>query len=281
MNKVTSTLTICAICFGTTLMAQNPVKITQVVEKVSPLKSIELTTGASWDSYKNLNMNMLADRTVNMPDYKSKTQGMEENAYMTSIGLTAGANLIWAKPQLSNSLVDVELRTGASINLMKEGLIEYNDRQSNTTESLMYCFVENDIKVGSDMLVRFGDKSKFSFYTGLGVNASGSFNNKLLEFSNYYVNTGVMNEFNPNVMNTPTDQNTYEGKNVLYARAYIPIGVSVKLLRHLEGTMELKLGKGMEQVVGGNATSFNTGEFGFGLRYNIQKNKAWSIFDFI
>ena len=283
MKKVKLTLTTAAMVFTAMAYAQSNVKITQLATETTSaktsLKSIQFTTGAAWDKYKNLNMDMLADKTVNMPEYQSKTSSMEKSFQMQAIGLNTGVNLIWAKPQLSNDMLAAELRTGAAINLMKESLIEYHNRESGTRESLMYCFVENDIKFNTDLLFRIGDQSKFSLYSGIGVNASGSFGNELLVFSNYFVNQGVMNEFTP--QSSSGEQNTFTGKNVIYARAYIPIGFSMKLFRHFETSAELKLGRGMEQVVGGSASTFKTGDFSFGLRYNIQRNTAPSIFSLL
>ncbi|MDB9882230.1 hypothetical protein OAD66_03755 [Bacteroidia bacterium] len=147
----------------------------------------------------------------------------------------------------------------------------------NGNTSIMYCFVENDLKVGSDILFRIGDESRFTFYTGAGINASTSFDNSLLVFDNYNVETGVINDFSEAGPNTA--QNTYKGKSVVYTRAYIPFGVSLKWFRHLETNMELKAGGGFEQVLGGSASGFKAGEFTVGLRYNIQKHKTPSIFD--
>ena len=214
-----------------------------------------------------------------MPDYKNDVAGMKESITIQSIGLNMGANLIWSRPAHKNEFITTEFRTGMAVNFMKESLIEYYDQSSNSTQSVMYCFVENDIKLNSDLLFRLGGDSKFSMYSGIGANVSSSFNNQLIVFENYGVNPGVMNEYTPS--NMQGDRTMYTGKNVVYGRLYIPIGVTMQVLRHLEVSTELKVGRGIEQVVGGNANTFRTGEFSFGLRYNIQKNKAPSILDFI
>ena len=277
MKKLHATLTLCALGISSIIYAQSTVKITQLVPKVSPLKSIQVTGGFAWDRYDDISMGMLADKTVDMPDFETKTEGMKQNISYFSVGLNTGVNLTWSQPKMSNSVITTEFRTGAAVNLMKESLISYYGSQGSSKQNVMYCFVENDVKVNSDLLFRLGDHRKFTIYSGIGVNASSSFDNQLIEFNNYNVEEGVINDFSSN--SGVLDQNTYKGKNVVYGRAYIPVGASVKLFRHLEASGEVKIGRGIEQVVGGNASTFRTGEFNIGLRYNIQRNKALSIFD--
>ena len=143
----------------------------------------------------------------------------------------------------------------------------------------MFCFVENDVKLSAGLIFRVGEDTKFSMYSGLGANISSSFGNELLVFENHTVETGVVNDFTS--IDNIGSQNSYTGKSIAYGRLYLPIGVSVKLLRHLEANAELKVGQGVEQVIGGSANTFRTGEFSFGVRYNFKKNKAKSILDFI
>ena len=73
--------------------------------------------------------------------------------------------------------------------------------------------------------------------------------------------------------------NVYKGKSVFYQRLYIPIGVDLKIFRHLQGTIEYKIGGGVEEVVGGSVSTFRTGEFNFGMRFNIAKNNVPSTLD--
>jgi hypothetical protein len=142
----------------------------------------------------------------------------------------------------------------------------------------MYCFVENETRLNTEIVWRVGDQSKVTFYGGLGTNLSGSFSNELYVFDNYYNNRTVTgNNFEAASANS-VDQ-TYEGKSVYYQRLYVPIGVDLKMFGHLQGTIEYKMGGGMEQVIGGKVNTFRTGEFNFGMRFNLEKNNTPNILD--
>jgi hypothetical protein len=76
-------------------------------------------------------------------------------------------------------------------------------------------------------------------------------------------------------------ENTFSGKSVMYQRLYVPIGIDLKMFRHLQGTIEYKIGGGLEEVIGGSVSTFRTGEFSFGLRLNIAENNTPSILDYL
>lgn len=279
MNTKKTLLTLSILLSFALANAQKISVVTPKAKQPIKLKAIQFTTGASWDKYSNMSMDMIVNKTKNMPEYEDEIKGMKENLMYSSGGLHSGVNLSLRSPILNNEVLATEWRVGASVTLLKESLVEYSSTRRNTKKnsSMMYCFVENDVKLSSDILFRFGDESLLTFYTGGGVNVSSSFNNNLQVFQDYSVETGVINDFSEAGANN--SQQTYDGKSIAYARAYIPIGLSLKWFRHLESNMEYKFGGGFEQVIGGNATGFKTGEFTIGLRYNIQKNSTPNIFD--
>lgn len=279
MNYKKTLITLLILGCGSMTNAQTISVVQDVVKPLVGLKSIQVYTGIAWDKYQNMNMEMIADRTQNMPNYTDATKDMKQNITYSSLGLGTGVNLSYYLPSLTNSTVSAEYRVGASVNLLKESLVDFTSTENDTRETLMYCFVENDVRINSDLLFTLGDHKKFSIYSGVGINASNSFDNELLIFENYDVETGAMNEFIPTTFNSKMQ--TLEGKSVVYARAYIPMGVKMKVFRHLESSFEVKIGKGFEQVIGGNATSFKTREVSFGLKYNFARNKALSIFDLL
>lgn len=122
------------------------------------------------------------------------------------------------------------------------------------------------------------DESKVTFYAGLGANLSASLANELYVFSDFMNNRSVTgNNFQP--MDFNSVQDTYDGKSVFYQRLYVPVGIDIKMFRHLQGTVEYKIGGGMEKVIGGQTNTFRTGEFNFGLRVNIERNNTPSILD--
>ena len=109
---------------------------------------------------------------------------------------------------------------------------------------------------------------------------SGSFDNDLFVFENFYNSRNITGSNNFESLNTANSvDNVYKGKSVFYQRLYIPIGVDLKIFRHLQGTIEYKIGGGLEEVVGGSVSTFRTGEFNFGMRFNIAKNNVPSILD--
>ena len=134
--------------------------------------------------------------------------------------------------------------------------------------SMMYCFIENEAKLSSDLLFELKTSRTISIYSGVGINTSASFNNKLLIMEDYDVNLGVVNEFTPNG-GVNENKLTLAGKDVIYTRAYLPMGVNLKLYKNLASTFEVKLGYGLEKVVGGNLSGFRTREVSFGLKYNF------------
>ncbi|MDB9882231.1 hypothetical protein OAD66_03760 [Bacteroidia bacterium] len=73
-------------------------------------------------------MEKIAERTQSKPDYKDATKDIRDTPMYSSLGLNTGVNLSYSIPTLSNEAVATEWRSGASITLMKESLIEYDKR---------------------------------------------------------------------------------------------------------------------------------------------------------
>ncbi|MGB0850918.1 MAG: hypothetical protein ACPGTP_06710, partial [Bacteroidia bacterium] len=208
----------------------------------------------------------------------------EGSVYYSSLGGNLGAQVLFTAPKLGNENLVPEVRFGMSMVLGKEAVVEFDDGLNSHTffsnNSLMYCFVENETKFNAEIVWRVNDTKKVTFYSGLGANVSGSFANELYVFRDY-LNNRTISGNNFEAASDNSIENTFSGKSVMYQRLYIPIGVDLKMFRHLQGTIEYKIGGGVEEVIGGSASTFRTGEFNFGMRLNIAKNNTPSILDYL
>ncbi len=186
--------------------------------------------------------------------------------------------MLFIAPTLGNESLIPEVRLGGSVTMGKEAIVEYSNlAQDNSYTSRMYCFVENETKLNAEIVWRDFDQQKITVYGGFGANLSASFNNDLYVFDNF-TNSRTFTGNNFETMDMWNSQdNVFEGNAVFYQRIYFPIGIDIKILRHLQATAEYKFGRGMEQVIGGNLNTFTSGEFNFGLRYNIANNNTPSI----
>lgn len=262
------------LCFSTFSMAQS-------AEKLLKFKGVKADLGVSWDRYKDMSLDWMKARTLRDGAFTDDLSAMDESSvFYSSIGGNIGGQLLFTAPSLGNETFIPEVRIGMFMTLGKEAVVEYWGSQSPTSSlnSLMYCFVENEAKFNGEIVWRVGDTKKVTFYGGLGANVSGSFGNELFVFDDY-LNNRTLTGNNFEQANFNSVQNSYEGKSVFYQRLYIPIGVDLKMFRHLQGTIEYKVGGGLEEVAGGSVSTFRTGEFNFGMRYNIAKNNTPSIID--
>jgi len=259
-------------CSSLLIQAQTPATAAaaEIAKPKTGLKNVQFHFGTAWDQYGKMDMSAIEDRTQNSFEHKNKTQGMTQNVSYSSGGLSAGLNLGFHAPKLSNEFISSSLRFGGSVNLFKESLIDFHNHQApkNETSSMMYCFIENEAKLSSDLLFEIKANRILSLYSGFGLNASGSFGNQLLIFEDHNVNPGVVNEFTPNG-GVNENKQTISGKNVIYTRAYIPMGFNLKLYKNLESTFEVKLGRGIEKVIDGKLSGFKTREVSLGLKYNF------------
>ncbi|PCJ67412.1 MAG: hypothetical protein COA58_03575 [Bacteroidetes bacterium] len=283
MKKVILTLAILAFLSG--------FSFAQEQTSFLKLKGIKGDLGLSWDRYQNMSLDWMKARTAQDGAFTDDLRNMEESEiFYSSLGGNIGTQLLFTAPSLGNEKFIPEVRLGLSMTLGKEAIVDYTNSSFNfdpystsSTDynSLMYCFVENETRVNAEVVWRVGDQKKVTFYGGLGTNISASFDNDLFVFDDYYNNrTFAGNNFEAgNGFNST--ESVFKGKSVFYQRLYIPIGLDLKMFKHLQGTIEYKLGGGLEEVVGGAVSTFRTGEFNFGMRLNIAQNNTTSILDYL
>jgi hypothetical protein len=283
MKKIILTLAFLT-CIASFSHAQDKVKLLK-------LKGIQGDMGVSWDKYQDMSLDWMKARTSQNGAFTDDLSEMEEGrVFYSSLGGNIGTQLLFTAPSLGTDVLVPEVRFGVSMTLGKEAVVDYSNSKNNydpystsSTDynSLMYCFVENETKLNAEIVWRVGDQKKVTFYGGIGTNLSASFDNDLFVFDNYFNNrTPVSNSFEAqNGFNST--ENVFKGKSVFYQRLYIPIGVDLKMFKHLQGTIEYKLGGGLEEVMGGSVSTFRTGEFNFGMRFNIEKNNTPSILDYL
>ena len=271
-------LTTLSLLLIASLSAQNPAQT-----KLLKFKGLKGDLGVSWDKYSDMSLDWMKLRTSQDGAFSADLSNMSESSvFYSSIGGNIGGQLLFTAPRLGSTLLVPEVRIGASMTMGKEAIVDFsnNNIPNNEISSLMYCFVENELKLNTEVVWRYKDQSKITFYGGFGVNASGSFDNDLFVFENFYNSRNITGSNNFESLNTANSvDNVYKGKSVFYQRLYIPIGVDLKIFRHLQGTIEYKIGGGLEEVVGGSVSTFRTGEFNFGMRFNIAKNNVPSILD--
>ena len=283
MKKTIITLSL-ILGFVTFSSAQEPAKLLL-------FKGIKGDMGVSWDRYQNMSLDWMKARTAQNVAFNDDLSEMEEGSiYYSSLGGNIGTQVLFNAPTLGTDLLIPEVRFGVSMTMGKEAIVDYSSAQYNwdpysvnSTDynTLMYCFVENETKLNAEVVWRLGDQKKVTFYGGIGANLSASFNNDLFVFDNYFNSrTAVSNNFEPR-SGFNSNENVFDGKSVFYQRMYVPIGLDLKMFRHLQGTIEYKIGGGMEQVVGGSVNTFRTGEFNFGMRFNLEKNNTPSILDYL
>ena len=242
-------------------------------------KGVKADVGFAWDRYSDMSLDWMQQRTAQEGAFMGDLSGMEEGSiFYSSVGSNLGGQILFTAPSLGNETFIPEVRIGASMLLGKEAIVDYFDNNNSATNSLMYCFVENETRFSGEVVWRMLDQSRVTLYGGVGANLSASFGNELFVFENYFNNRAVAsNDFQPVDFNSV--QNTFDGKSVFYQRLYFPFGLDFKMLRHLQGTVEYKFGGGLEQVVGGEVSSFRTGEIQFGMRFNLARNNTPSILD--
>lgn len=274
-NKILSFIFMLAIAVPS--QAQTP-------DKLLTIKGGKFDLGFAWDKYQDMDMEWMKQRTDQSGAFNEDLSGMEGGQVIySSFGANVGGQVLFTAPRLGNDLLISEVRFGVAMILGKEAIVDFYDNNPTTQtnrdyNSLMYCFVENETRLSSEIVWRVLDESKITFYAGLGANLSASLANELYVFSDFMNNRSVTgNNFQP--MDFNSVQDTYDGKSVFYQRLYVPVGIDIKMFRHLQGTVEYKIGGGMEKVIGGQTNTFRTGEFNFGLRVNIEMNNTPSILD--
>lgn len=272
MNKILFTLTALVVLFSSS-SAQEQAALLKI-------KGVKGDMGFAWDKYSEMDMDWMKQRTSQEAAFSADLSGMQEgHVFYSSIGANMGGQVLFTAPKLGNELLIPEVRFGVSMLMGKEAIVDFYNNSSADVNSLMYCFVENETRFSGEIVWRVYDQSRVTFYGGVGTNLSASFGNELYVFSNYINDRSTTsNNFQP-IPDLNTAENTFDGKSVVYQRLYIPLGLDFKMLRHLQGTVEYKVGAGVEQVVGGDVSTFRTGEFNFGMRFNIERNNTPSILD--
>ena len=234
------------------------------------LSALQLSHGANVDVYgSQMSLDWMKARTVSEQPFQIDFGAFDEYVWTGSAGYTVSGQMVFAPSNKKGP----ELRIGVGATLGKESLIDYTDAQTPYSYSdFMYCFLENEVG-GSAELIWRKSSTRFSAYAGLGASAMVGLNNKLYFFQNYfYSGRPGYSEFS----NSPNGiDNEFKGYSTIYSRAYAPLGVSVKVFRHLELTFEQRLGMGVDAVTNWNDINllFNSATT-FGLRYNLERYKG-------
>lgn len=238
------------------------------------LSAVHFAHGLNIDSYgKQMSMDWIKARSKSEEPFQYDLSGLREDPWSATAGYNLNAQFILSNPE--NSRLP-ELRLGAGATVWKEAVVDYSSGSNNRLSSseVMYCFVENELNVSAELIWRTSG-NRFTAYGGLGSNMSASISNTLFLFE-YYQYSGMPG----NSTFTPFDEESgmkeWKGKNVMYARAYVPLGASIKLFSHAELTVEQRLGFGAAGVLDGSQANvlFNAST-NFGIRYNFAGN--WPI----
>jgi hypothetical protein len=227
--------------------------------------------GFNVDAYGGqMSMDWMKARTTSEQPFKEDLSSLTEDAWSATAGYNLLAQLVMSDPDNSTR---PELRLGVGATIWKEAVVDFQDEDNYASVSdLMYCFVENEVNVSAELLWR-KSAYRFSAYAGVGANAAASLSNTLYLFR-YVEYSGRPG--NSTFTETTSDGiEEWRGKNVVYARAYAPLGLSIKLFKHMELTFEQRLGIGAASVTDGSQANilFNA-TTNFGLRYNFAVDQS-------
>jgi|GEM_PF-6063044 len=236
------------------------------------LKAVQFAHGFSLDAYGNqMSMDWMKARTGSEDAFVLDLSQFSADVWTATAGCNLNGQLAF-HTELKGS---PELRLGLGAVLQREAVIDFQDKSNGLAESYMYCFVENELTSNAELIWR-KQMGRFAVYGGVGANAAGSFNNTLYRFQNYMFSGRPGNStFSPTEEGI-TDE--WSGKDVLYLRAYLPLGFSFQLMDHLELTYEQRFGFGVEALIGAQESNHMlVSATNFGIRYNFQEHATESL----
>lgn len=224
-----------------------------------------------------MNMDWIRARTNAEQPFELDLSGLNEYVWKSNAGYSMDAQFIFGDRENESA---PELRIGLGTVIGKESVIDYNNYGATGyypgSTGYMYCMIENEFR-GSAELVWRRTFRRVSSYVGVGANASASVGNELYLFTNYlYGGRPGTSEFTrADILGT---QEEFAGNSALFVRGYVPLGVSLHVLNHLEFTAEKRIGVGVETLLNGaDRNSMVTGSLMFGVRYNIVPHKTTSL----
>jgi hypothetical protein len=248
-------------------------------EHIFTLSAVNVKMGFEVDAYPNMSPDWMKDHTKDPSQIDFNSNGFQTTSHAHVSAVSLGGNLAFTNPRKLDGRLRTarELRFGLDAIVGGEALVTFtatDERTDSTyTQSLMYCLVESEFRVGGEYRYK-ASWGRFNTFLGAGVQLGATMNSEMLVFNSSSVSAN--NEFEEDMFARPDMESMtterYDAKSSIYLRAFVPFGMSVRICRRMELGMEHRLGLGVEQVVGG-ATNFmrHSGVWYFTLGYHFDK----------
>ncbi|MBL4658039.1 MAG: hypothetical protein JKX73_08575, partial [Flavobacteriales bacterium] len=224
-------------------------------QNVFTLSSVDIRMGVEIDTYRNMSPEWMKDHTKNPSDIDFDASSFTTTSHAHVSGMSLGGHMSFTNPRVTEGKKHTyrELRFGAHAIVGGEALVTFTETDERTdstyTKSLMYCLVDNEIRVGADYKIK-SSWGRINAFVGIGAQLGGTLNSEMLVFNSEFVSENVEEgEIDDDAWMGPDmetmDVETFEAKSSLYLRAYVPFGVSLRLCERTEIGLEHRLGIGV------------------------------------
>ena len=242
------------ISLSVNAFAQTPSTSSNLTSSKWKVAQFDFGFGFTTDRYNNMSLEHLMefanspdelqrDLTGLRPEVSSKTTGgsLLMNISLVKRSLLPGAGTMSKKGE--------ELRLGLGIHSPKEAMISYKNEERDT--SIVYCNLQKEITLEAAYLWHwtFGNRDRFVWYIGSGLNTSASYDNEMQLILGQYFEPGL----HPSSQESfEENRSVYGAKTVLYARFYVPFGIHMKMGENWSFGFVSKRGFGLQSIVGGS-----------------------------
>lgn len=229
------------------------------------ITSATIDYGQIKDKYSKMDLETMYDFTKNPELLDRDLSGYSESLFRESEGIKIGASIILSSGRLTGNW-EHEARLGALYS-NREPFILYSKGTIETEmHTIIYCNVVNEFSLdGAYILRRKNLKHQWlSFYTGLGLNLGATINNELVVMDYSYDSesafSGSENE-GITMGETTNGEESYDAKESVISRLYIPLGVQVSFFDKVSLGLESNMGIGFQSMIKGKTyfTRANTG----------------------
>lgn len=213
--------------------------------------NLDLTTGLAFDRFPNMSLNHMMQFAENPAEIERDLTGMDENIENSASGLVLNANVAFSPldPKTGDYSTKREIRLGLGLTSPKEAMVTYQSEVLDT--SLVFCNLHGEFNVAGDYLFKgtWGKKERWNWFVGVGANVGASYGNEMILIPGRYYDPEEHPSEQPNSMD---NMQTYQAKNVYYARAYVPYGLHYRFEEFSVG-IECRRGLGIQKIEGSPA----------------------------
>jgi len=173
--------------------------------------------------------------------------------------------------------IQQELRLGIAHYRGRNASFYFNKEIIYTVDSSRGFFVNyeeiiDEIAVEGSYLFKANAYKRVGFYIGIGSGTGFSIYSTLTEY------TGASTTFNVTIGNTRYELNTdgssnfryIKAKSHFYLRAYIPVGINVRIIKRIDIMLEARSGLSYQQTIKGDGTLRNHIGLGLNIKYRWQ-----------